>query len=225
MKVSKRLQQGLKAVERKRLYELDQAIDLVKATAPVKFDASVDLAIKLNLDTSKAEQQLRGAISLPHYTGKPIRLLAITDNPQAALAAGADFAGDTDKIADIRGGWLDFDVMVTTPKFMAELGKLGKILGPRGLMPNPKTGTVTTDLEAAIREFKKGKKEYRTDSFGNIHMSVGKVSTPTEKIVENCNAIIELIKSSRPATVKGTYIQNISLSATMGPGVKVRISA
>lgn len=221
----KKLKAALQKIDKKQIYELQQAIDLVKDPTLTKFDASIDVAIKLNLDTTKAEQQLRGAITLPHYTGKPVRILAITDNPQAAIAAGADFAGDNDKINDIKSGWMDFDLIITMPKFMIELGKLGKVLGPKGLMPNPKTGTVTQDIPATVSEFKKGKKEYRTDTFGNIHMTVGKVSSPTDQIAQNVNALIDLIKSKRPSTVKGNYIQNICLSSTMGPSVKVKFNA
>ncbi|WP_033159953.1 50S ribosomal protein L1 [Mycoplasmoides alvi] len=220
----KKLKAVLSKFDFKKIYELTEAIDIVKGSSITKFDSSIDIAIKLNLDTTKAEQQLRGAITLPHNVGKSIRILAITDNPKEALEAGADFAGDTDKINDIKSGWLDFDLIITMPKFMIELGKLGKILGPRGLMPNPKTGTVTTDVVATVKEFKKGKKEYRTDTFGNIHLMVGKVSTPTAQVVENCNVLLDLIKSKRPSTVKGTYIQNIALSSTMGPSVKVKIN-
>lgn len=220
----KKIKSALSKIDSKKIYELPEAIDVIKSVAFTKFDSSIDIAIKLNLDTTKAEQQLRGAITLPHNVGKAIRILAITDDPKAALAAGADFAGDTDKINDIKSGWLDFDLIITMPKFMIELGKLGKILGPRGLMPNPKTGTVSTDVVATVQEFKKGKKEYRTDSFGNIHLVVGKVSTPTDQIVENCNVLLDLVKAKKPSTVKGTYIQNIALSSTMGPSVKVKIS-
>lgn len=219
----KKLKLARSKIDPKQVYDLTQAIQLIKDPSLTKFDASIDIAVKLNLDTTKADQQLRGAISLPYYTGKPIRVLAITDNPQAALAAGADFAGDSDKINDIKAGWMDFDVMITMPKFMVELSKLGKVLGPRGLMPNPKTGTVTQDIPSAVKEFKKGKKEYRTDSFGNIHMSVGKVSSPVEHIEANVNTLLDLIKSRKPAAVKGVYIQNIALTSTMGPSVKVKI--
>ncbi|WP_027123761.1 50S ribosomal protein L1 [Mycoplasmoides pirum] len=220
----KKLKTALAKIDPKKIYELSEGIDVIKNASFTKFDSSIDIAVKLNLDTTKAEQQLRGAISLPYYTGKPIRILAITDNPKVALDAGADFAGDNDKINDIKAGWLDFDLIITTPKFMPELGKLGKILGPRGLMPNPKTGTVTNDIAATVTEFKKGKKEYRTDTFGNIHLVVGKVSTPTDHIVENCNVLLDLIKSKKPSTVKGIYIQNIALSSTMGPSVKIKIN-
>ncbi|WP_027119591.1 50S ribosomal protein L1 [[Mycoplasma] testudinis] len=221
----KKLKLARAKIDKKQVYDLTQAIQLIKDPSLTKFDASIDIAVKLNLDTTKSEQQLRGAIALPYYTGKPIRVLALTDNPQAAIAAGADFAGDTDKINDIKSGWMDFDVIITMPKFMVELGKLGKVLGPRGLMPNPKTGTVSVDVPATVKEFKKGKKEYRTDTFGNIHMSVGKTSTPTEQIEANVNTLLDLIKSRKPATVKGTYIQNIVLTSTMGPSIKVKIVA
>ena len=212
-----------KIIDNKKAYSLDEAIKLAKQTSSTKFDASIDIAIKLNLDTTKAEQQLRGSITLPTYVGKQVKILVITDelNAKSASECGADFFGGSDKIADIKNGWLDFDLIITSPKFMPELSKLGKILGPKGLMPNPKLGTVTQNVVNAVKEFKKGKSQYRTDSYGNIHMLIGKVSTPDEKIKENINTLIEFIKSKRPSTVKGDYIQNISISSTMGPGIKV----
>ncbi|ULH67541.1 50S ribosomal protein L1 [Mycoplasmoides gallisepticum] len=223
-KLTKKTKAALGSFDPKQIYDLDKAIEIAKKTATTKFESSIDIAIKLNLDTTKAYQQLRGAISLPHNVSKPIRILAITDQQAEAKQAGADFVGEIDKINEIKAGWMDFDVIITNPKFMIELGKLGKILGPKGLMPNPKTGTVTQDIATAITEYRKGKKEYRTDTFGNIHMTVGKQSTDTNKIVENANALIDLIKSRRPSAVKGVYIQNISVSSTMGPGVKVKIN-
>lgn len=214
-----------KKLDLKKIYKLDEAIDLAKANSISKFEGSIDVAIKLNLDTTKAEQQLRGTISFPHSNGKTLKILALCDElaESDAKAAGADHFGTSEKITDIQKGWFDYDVILTTPKVMPKLAKLGKILGPKGLMPNPKVGTVSTDLIKTIKEFKKGKFEYRTDSYGNIHMTVGKVKSKTTDIQQNIEALISLIKSRRPSTVKGTYIQNISVSPTMGPGFKVII--
>lgn len=213
-------------VDRSKIYNVKEAIDLAKKTSFVKFDGSIDVAIKLNLDTTKAEQQLRGTISLPNYVGKQARILVISDeiNATSAKELGIDLYGTTDMIAKIKDGWFEFDTIITTPKFMPELSKLGKILGPKGLMPNPKLGTVTTNLVTTIKEFKKGKSNYRTDAYGNIHMQIGKVSTDTSKIVENFNALLDFLKSKKPSTVKGEYIQNISINTTMGPGIKVEIA-
>ena len=210
-------------VDNKKIYPVEEAVALAKKTSTTKFDSSIDIVIKLNLDTTKAEQQLRGTIALPHYFGKSKRVLLISSDvtKEQAEAAGADYFGESDKIADIKNGWLDFDVIITTPKFMPELSKLGKILGPKGLMPNPKLGTVTPKPLDAVKEFKKGKMNYRTDTYGNIHMTVGKASAANEKIVENIDALVNFIKSKRPSTVKGDYIQKIYLSSTMGPSIKV----
>ncbi|MDE6477501.1 MAG: 50S ribosomal protein L1 [Mycoplasmoidaceae bacterium] len=208
----------------KKIYSIEEAVGLAKKTSITKFDSSIDVAIKLNLDTTKAEQQLRGTIALPHYFGKTKRVLLISSDVTDAQAkeAGADYFGGSDKIADIKNGWLDFDVIITTPKFMPELSKLGKILGPKGLMPNPKLGTVTPKPLDAVKEFKKGKMNYRTDTYGNIHMTIGKVSAAAEKVIENFNTLLDFIKSKRPSTVKGEYIQKIYLSTTMGPAIKVQ---
>ncbi|AAB96259.1 50S ribosomal protein L1 [Mycoplasmoides pneumoniae] len=222
-KLSKKMKIAVGLVDKTKLYPLQEAVDLVKKTSITKFNGSVDIAVSLNLDTTKAEQQLRGAIAFPHSVGKPIRILAITDDEKAALEAGADFVGGIDKINDIKNGWLDFDLIITSPKFMAALGKLGKLLGTKGLMPNPKTETVTDDVPAAVRAYKKGKKEYRADSFGNIHMSLGRVDSASNHLVENALALLDLIKSRKPATVKGIYIKNIALTTTMGPSLKVKL--
>ncbi|AAC71300.1 50S ribosomal protein L1 [Mycoplasmoides genitalium] len=222
-KLSKRMQAVTKLIDKNKLYPIQEAFELIKKTAITKFVSSVDIAVSLNLDTTKAEQQLRGAIAFPFSIGKSIRILAITDDEKKASEAGADFVGGLDKIEAIKNGWLDFDLIITSPKFMGALGKLGKLLGTRGLMPNPKTETVTDDVVSAIKAYKKGKKEYRTDSFGNIHLSLGKTDTKTEHLVANAMALIDLIKSKRPSTVKGTYIKNIALTTTMGPSLKVKL--
>jgi len=213
---------NVKLVDKTKFYSIEEAVELAKKTNGAKFDAAIDIAIKLNLDTTKADQQLRGTISLPHYYGKQIRIVVIDDVLSDAKAKEYGVkVGTTDLINDIKGGWMDFDLIITTPKFMPQLSRLGKVLGPKGLMPNPKLGTVTPNTEAAVREFKKGKYNYRTDTYGNIHMKIGKVSAETKDVVENVNALLDFIKSKRPATVKGEYIQNIVLSSTMGPAIKV----
>lgn len=225
-KLSKKMQKACEGIDLKKIYPLNEAVKLAQKTSISKFDGSIDVAIKLNLDTTKAEQQLRGTLSFPHSNGKTLKILVIADDIKEsdAKAAGADFFGGSELFQDIEKGWTDYDVILTTPKMMPALSKLGKILGPKGLMPNPKTGTVSQDLIKTIKEFKKGKYEYRTDTFGNIHMTVGKVSSKTNEIVENIETLISLIKSKRPSTVKGTYVQNISVSASMGPGFKVQIT-
>lgn len=224
-KLSRKMQAALKKFDTKKIYPIEEAVKLAQQASFSKFDGSLDVAIKLNLDTTKAEQQLRGTFSFPHSNGKVLKILALCDdtNEKDAKAAGADFFGGSDIIQDIEKGWTDYDVILTTPKMMPKLSKLGKILGPKGLMPNPKTGTVTQDLIKTIKEFKLGKFEYRTDTFGNIHMTVGKVSSKPKEVAENIEALINLLKSKRPSTVKGTYIQNITIAPTMGPGFKITI--
>lgn len=222
MKRSKKYLNVIKQIDKKKIYSILEGVELIKKISQTKFDASIDIAIKLNLDTSKAEQQLRGTISLPHYYGKKVKILAITDeiSNEEAKKLGIK-VGQTDAIKEIKDGQIDFDLIVTVPKFMPSLSKLGKILGPKGLMPNPKLGTVTTNILKTINEFKKGKNQYRTDTYGNIHMKIGKVSAPTNDIVENINTLISFIKAKRPATVKGDYIKNITISSTMGPSIKL----
>ena len=212
-----------KLVDPKKVYSVAEAVDLAKKTSTTKFDSSIDIAIKLNVDTTKAEQQLRGTMTLPHYFGKVSRILVIDDSItfEQAKMAGADFFGGDEKIAEVKDGWLDFDVLITTPKFMPKISKLGKVLGPKGLMPNPKLGTVTTDVLKTIKEFKCGKSTYRTDTYGNVHMIVGKASAANEKIIENIDALISFIKTKRPSTVKGEYIKSIYISSSMGPSIKV----
>ncbi len=224
MKKGKKYIEVSKLVEKNKLYTKEEAIKLVKQTSITKFDSSIELALRLNLDTKKADQQLRGAFVLPNGTGKTKKVLVIAkgDQAKAAVAAGADYVGDTDMLEKIeKENWFDFDTMIATPDMMPALGKLGKILGPKGLMPNPKTGTVTMDVKKAVEEVKKGRIEYRTDSFGNVHAIIGKVSFDEQKLLENLNAFVSLIIKTKPAVVKGTYIKGITVSSTMGPGIKI----
>lgn len=220
----KKYKSAISLVDKKKIYPVAEAVKLAKETAYAKFDSSIDIAIKLNVDTTKAEQQLRGSIALPHYFGKTSRILVIDDSISAdeAKKAGAEFFGGDEKIAEIKDGWLDFDVLITTPKFMPKLAKLGKILGPKGLMPNPKLGTVTTKVINTIKEFKGGKSTYRTDTYGNVHMVIGKKSAKNEDIVENIETLISFISSKKPSTVKGEYIKSIYISSTMGPSIKIK---
>ena len=211
-------------VEKAKVYTKEEAIKLVKETATTSFDGSVEVALRLNLDTKKADQQLRGAIVLPKGTGKTNRVLVVARGPKATEAkeAGADFVGDTDILEKIeKENWFEFDTMIATPDMMPLLGKLGKVLGPKGLMPNPKTGTVTMDIKKAVEEVKAGRVEYRTDSFGNIHGVIGKASFSDEDLLENLNAFVAQILRIKPASVKGDYVKNISISSTMGPGIKI----
>lgn len=227
-KKSKKYLQALENIEKGKLYTKEEACDLVKKISTSSFDGSVEVAIKLNLDTRKSDQQLRGAIVLPHGTGKTKKILVLSKTDQAKVAkeAGADFVGDVDMLEKIeKENWLDFDVIIATPEMMPLLGKLGKILGPRGLMPNPKTGTVTTDVKKAIDDIKKGRVEYRTDTFGNIHAIIGKVSFDSNKLVENLDAVVGVIIKSKPATVKGQYLKSISVAPTMGPGIKIDLNS
>ena len=224
MKKGKKYVEASKKIEKNKAYTKEEAISLVKETSTANFDASIEVAINLNLDTKKTDQQLRGAIVLPNGTGKSNKVLVIAKGAQAQAAreAGADYVGDMDMLEKIeKENWFDFDTMVATPDMMPQLGKLGKILGPKGLMPNPKTGTVTMDTKKAVEEVKKGRVEYRTDSYGNIHALIGKVSFDDNKLVENLDAFVNVILKSKPSTVKGKYVLNISLSSTMGPGVKI----
>jgi large subunit ribosomal protein L1 len=224
----KKYLQSLEKVDRTKLYSKEDAIKLVKETSVSKFDETIELAIRLNVDLKKADQQLRGAIVLPHGTGKSKRVLVIAkgDHAKTAISAGADFVGDMDMLGKIeKENWLDFDVMIATPDMMPALGKLGKVLGPKGLMPNPKLGTVTTDVKKAIEDVKKGKIEYKTDTFGNVHSIIGKASFEEIKLIENLNAVMDVIVKSKPSSVKGNYIKNISISSTMGPGIKIDLNS
>ena len=228
MKRSKKYTEALSKLERGKAYTKEEAVKLVKETNTCNFDASVELAMRLNLDTKKADQQLRGAIVLPNGTGKSAKVLVIAkgDAAKAAKDAGADYVGDTDMLEKIeKENWFDFDTMIATPDMMPALGKIGRILGPKGLMPNPKTGTVTLDTAKAVEEVKKGRVEYRTDSYGNVHALIGKVSFDDKKLLENLNAFVGLIMKSKPAVVKGAYVKNISISSTMSPGIKIDINS
>ena len=224
MKKGKKYVAASSKIDKTKSYTKEEAIKLVKETSTANFDATVELALRLNLDTKKADQQLRGALVLPNGTGKTKKVLVIAKGPaaQAAKDAGADYVGDTDMLEKIeKENWFDFDVMIATPDMMPALGKLGKVLGPKGLMPNPKTGTVTMDTKKAVEEVKKGRVEYRTDSYGNLHVIIGKVSFDDEKLVENLNAFMNLINKTKPMTVKGKYILNVAVTSTMGPSVKI----
>ncbi len=226
-KASKKYLEALKLVDSTKRYSIAEAVELVKQTSYTKFDGTVEIAFRLNLDPRKAEQNLRGAIVLPHGSGKTRKVLVLTKGPKAkeAEAAGADYVGDSEYLEKIKGGWFDFDIIVATPDMMGELGKLGKILGPKGLMPNAKTGTVTMDVQKAVEEIKAGKVEYRVDKNGNIQVIVGKVSFDAVKLAENIHAIYNTIVRIKPSTVKGIYVQNVAISATMGPGIKVNPEA
>ena len=228
MKKGKKYIKAMELVEKHKAYTKEEAIELVKKTSTSNFDGSVEIAVRLNVDTKKTDQQVRGALVLPNGTGKAKRVLVLTKNDsqaKAAKEAGAEFVGGEDLIDKIaKENWLDFDVIIATPEMMPLLGKIGKLLGPRGLMPNPKTGTVTTDTVKAIEDVKKGRIEFRTDSYGNVHAIIGKVSFDEAKLVENLMAFMNVIIKSKPTTVKGQYIKNVSVSSTMGPGIKIDIN-
>ena len=227
-KKSKKYTEALNKIEKGKLYTLEEAVNLVKETSTSKFDGTVEIAVRLNLDTKKNDQQLRGAIVLPNGTGKDKKVLVIAkgDHAKAAKEAGADFVGDVDMLEKIeKENWFGFDCLIATPETMPLLGKLGRVLGPKGLMPNPKTGTVTNDVAKAINDVKAGRVEYRTDSFGNIHGIIGKASFDEEKLLENLNTFVGTIIKLKPATVKGDYVKNISISSTMGPGIKISLNS
>ena len=228
MKKSKRYASLVQNVEKNKMYDYKEAIKLVKETSNLKFDSTIEVAMNLNLDTKKADQQLRGAIALPNGTGKTKKILVLAKGEQARMAkeAGADYVGDTDMIEKMeKENWFPFDVIVATPEMMPLLGKIGKILGPKGLMPNPKTGTVTMEVDKAVNEIKKGKVNYRTDSFGNVHCIIGKSSFDNKMLEENLSAFVNTILKVKPTTVKGTYVKNISISSTMGPGIKIDLNS
>ena len=222
-KKGKKYQEAAKLIEKGKAYTIEEAIELVKKTNTAKFDASIEVAFRLGVNPKHADQQLRGALVLPNGTGKTKKVLVVTEGAKAeeAKAAGADHVGGKEILEEIKKGWLDFEVVIATPNMMGELGKLGRILGPKGLMPNPKTGTVTMDVEKAVKEVKAGKVTYRTDKVGNVHVMFGKTSFETEKLVENYKTIYETLLKVKPSTAKGTYMKNISVSSTMGPSVKV----
>ena len=222
MKKGKKYQAALAKIEAKKVYTLEEACALVKETSTVKFDATIDVAFRLNVDPKQADQQLRGTLTLPHGNGKTKRILAVTNTKtEEATAAGADFVGGKELLEKVKNeNWFDYDVIVATPDMMGELGKLGRLLGPKGLMPNPKTGTVSMDIGKAIQEIKAGKIEYRVDKQGNIHLSIGRVSFDTEKLVDNLKVVVETLLKVRPASVKGQYVKNCVVTTTMGPSVK-----
>ncbi len=223
-KLGKKYVEASKKVEKNNLYTKEEAIKLVKETSITSFDSTVEVALKLNLDTKKADQQLRGSMVLPNGTGKTKKVLVIAkgEAAEAAKAAGADYVGDTDMIDKIQNeNWFDYDVIVAAPDMMAQLGKIGRVLGPKGLMPNPKTGTVTMDTAKAVTDIKKGMVEYKTDSYGNVHTVIGKVSFDDAKLLENLEYVVSTIVKAKPSVVKGKYITNVSISSTMGPGIKI----
>ena len=221
--MGKKFEDAIKKVDREKEYEYTEAIELAKETSTTNFDATVEVAFRLNIDVSKNDQQIRGAVVLPNGTGKTQTVLVFAKGEKAkeAEAAGADFVGDADLIEKIQGGWLDFDAVVATPDMMGEVGKIGRVLGPKGLMPNPKTGTVTFDVEKAVSEIKAGKVEYRADKAGIIHAPIGKVSFDTADLVKNFEKMFNTVLAARPAAVKGTYMQSLHVTTTMGPSVKI----
>lgn len=222
-KLGKRLAEVTKLIDREASYELAEAIELVKKTANAKFDETVEVAVRLGVDAKRQDQNVRGVVVLPHGTGKVQRVLVFAKGEKAKEAenAGADYVGDQDLINKIQQGWFDFDVVVATPDMMSEVGKLGRILGGKGLMPNPKAGTVTFDVARAVQEIKAGKIEFRMDRAGQVHAPIGKVSFTNEQLAENFTALIEALNRAKPAAAKGIFLRNISISSTMGPGVRV----
>ncbi len=224
-KISKNRAKVLDLVDRDKVYTIGEAVQLAKDTSFVKFDATVEVSFYLNVDPRHADQQIRGAMVLPNGTGRTQKVVVITQGAkeQEAKDAGADFVGGKELLEDIQKGWFDFDIIVATPDMMGELGKLGRLLGPKGLMPNPRTGTVTMDVAKAVEEIKKGKVEYRVDKDGNINVIIGKTSFDNDALIGNFKAIYDTIYKARPAAVKGAYIKNLVVSTSMGPGIKVEI--
>ena len=222
-KISKRYAASKEKVDRSKVYTIEEAVALAKEASSAKFDETVEVSFNLNVDPRHADQQIRGAMVLPNGTGKSqtVAVVAEGDKAKEAEEAGADFVGSDDLIAKIQDGWFGFDVLIATPNMMGKLGRLGRVLGPKGLMPNPKTGTVTMDVANAVNEVKKGKITYRTDKSGNINCLLGKVSFDEGQLVENFNALYDVIKKARPSKVKGTYMKKLVLSTTMGPGIRV----
>ena len=225
-KSGKKMKAALEKVDREKTYEPTEAVKLAKETAPAKFDETVDIAVRLGVDPRKADQNIRGSVVLPKGTGKKFRVLVFAKGEKEAEAkkAGAEFVGGEDLVKKIQGGWLDFDRVVATPDMMGQVGKLGKVLGPRGMMPNPKTGSVTFDVKAAIEEIQAGKVEFRVDKSGIVHATLGRVSFSVEDLAENFDALMKTLVKLKPASSKGHYVKGISLSSTMGPGVKVAYS-
>ncbi|MFC3040935.1 50S ribosomal protein L1 [Virgibacillus xinjiangensis] len=225
-KTGKKHQEALKLVDRSKAYDIKEAVALAKEASKANFDETVEAAFRLGVDPKKADQQLRGAMVLPHGTGKTQRVLVFAkgDKAKEAEAAGADYVGEEEYINKINQGWFEFDVIVATPDMMAEVGKLGRVLGPKGLMPNPKTGTVTFDVEKAVKDVKAGQVEYRVDKSANVHVPIGKLSFEDDKLVDNFAALAEQLVKVKPQSAKGTYMKNVSIASTMGPGIKVDVS-
>ena len=219
MKKGKKYVAALEKVDSNKQYSVAEAVALVKETSTVKFDATVDVSFKLNVNPKQADQQVRGTLVLPNGNGKTKTVLAITDKTEDAKAAGADYVGGPEMVEKISGGWFDYDVIVATPNMMPILGKVARVLGPKGLMPNPKAGTVNPDIARAVKEIKAGKVEYRVDKEGNMHVSIARVSFDAKKIEENLNALVDAVLKARPASVKGTYIKNAVVHTTMGPAI------
>ena len=222
-KRGKKFTEAAKLVDRTQVYDYKEAIELAKKTSTVNFDATVEVAFRLGIDTRKNDQQIRGAVVLPNGTGKTQRVLVFAkgEKLKEAEAAGADFVGDAEYITKIQQGWFDFDVIVATPDMMGEVGKIGRVLGPKGLMPNPKTGTVTFDVAKAVAEIKAGKVEYRADKAGIIHAPIGKASFDNEKLEENFKTVFETVQKAKPAAAKGTYMKSVNVTTTMGPAIKI----
>ncbi|HDU6740943.1 50S ribosomal protein L1 [Listeria monocytogenes] len=222
-KKGKKYQDALKQIDANKVYTAEEAVELAKKIDFAKFDATVEVAFRLGVDPKKADQQIRGAVVLPNGTGKTQRVLVFAKGEKAkeAEAAGADYVGESEFVEKINQGWFEFDVIVATPDMMGEVGKLGRVLGPKGLMPNPKTGTVTMDVTKAVNEIKAGKVEYRVDKAGNVHAAIGKVSFDAAKLVENFRTVNDVLQKAKPAVAKGTYVKNLSVTTTFGPGIKV----
>ncbi|AAT03048.1 50S ribosomal protein L1 [Listeria monocytogenes] len=222
-KKGKKYQDALKQIDANKVYTAEEAVELAKKIDFAKFDATVEVAFRLGVDPKKADQQIRGAVVLPNGTGKTQRVLVFAKGEKAkeAEAAGADYVGESEFVEKINQGWFEFDVIVATPDMMGEVGKLGRVLGPKGLMPNPKTGTVTMDVTKAVNEIKAGKVEYRVDKAGNVHAAIGKVSFDAAKLVENFRTVNDVLQKAKPAAAKGTYVKNLSVTTTFGPGIKV----
>lgn len=224
MKHGKKYLESLKLVDAQKLYDTEEAVELVLQTAKAKFDETVELSIKLGVDPRHADQQVRGVVVLPNGTGKKVRILAIAKGDKAAEAeaAGADYVGAEEMVSKIQNeNWFDYDVIVTTPDMMGLVGRLGKLLGPKGLMPNPKSGTVAADISRAINDIKAGKVEYRVDKTAIVHVPIGKASFGKEKLIENLNVLMEAINKAKPAAAKGTYLKSVAISTTMGPGIRL----
>lgn len=223
MKISKKRKEALSKIDSTKQYHIKEAADLLKDITSTKFNASVDLDVRLGVDPKKADQMVRGVATLPHGTGKEVKVLVLCtpDKEQEAKDAGADFVGLDEMIKKIEGGWVDFDVVITMPAVMAKVGKLGRVLGPRGLMPNPKSGTVTPDVAKAVNDVKAGKIDFKVDKFGILHMSIGKIEFNADQLVDNAKEIMETINKLKPASAKGTYVKSVTLSSTMSPGIKI----